>query len=115
MIETKKSLSKGGLYYLIYNVLNLAFPFLTGIYVSRILLPDSIGLVEAARNLAQYFVVLSFLGIPTYGLREIAKTRNDVNERNRVFSELFCINFISTCIFFGMLSCIDSICSFISQ
>lgn len=99
MPEKGKSLSKVGIYYLIYNVLNLAFPFVTGIYVARILLPDSIGAVAAAQNLAQYFVILAFLGIPTYGMREIAKTRDNKEERSRVFSELYVINFISTCFF----------------
>ena len=94
-----KSLSKGGFYYLIYNVLNLAFPFINGIYVSRVLLPESIGTVAVAQNLAQYFATFAFLGIPTYGLREIAKTRNNETERSKIFSELYIINFISTIIF----------------
>lgn len=94
-----KSLSKGGIFYLIYNVLNMAFPFFTGIYVTRVLLPDSIGNVAAAQNLAQYFVILAFLGIPTYGLREIAKTCDNKEERSIVFSELYIINLISTLFF----------------
>ena len=89
-----KSLTSGGIYYLIYNVLNMAFPLITGIYVARVLLPADIGLVSAAQNLAQYFIIFSFLGIPTYGLREISKTRNDERERSKVFSELFIINSI---------------------
>lgn len=96
----KNSLSKGGIYYLIYNVLNMVFPFLSGIYVSHVLLPDSIGSVAAAQNLAQYFVILAFLGIPTYGLREISRTRNNKDERDKIFSELFIINLISTVVFF---------------
>lgn len=99
MPNKAKSLSKGGVYYLIYNVINLAFPFLTGIYVARILLPQDIGSVAAARNLAQYFVILAFLGIPTYGMREIAKVRDNNSERSKVFSELYAINLISTCVF----------------
>ena len=99
MPDKSKSLSKGGIYYLIYNVLNLAFPLITGVYVARKLLPESIGAVAAAQNLAQYFVILAFLGIPTYGMREIAKTRDNKVERSRVFSELYVINFISTCVF----------------
>lgn len=98
-MNKSKSLTEGGLYYLIYNVLNMAFPFITGMYVSRVLLPKSIGTVAVAQNLAQYFVILAFLGIPTYGLREISKTRNNIEERNRVFSELFIINLCSTIFF----------------
>ena len=99
MQEKKKSLSRGGVYYLIYNVINMAFPFITGMYVARKLLPANIGSVAAAQNLAQYFVILAFLGIPTYGMREIAKNRNDSSERNRVFTELYIINLISTIFF----------------
>ncbi|SFC87345.1 oligosaccharide flippase family protein [Butyrivibrio sp. YAB3001] len=98
-MANNKSLSKGGMYYLIYNVLNLAFPFVNGIYVARVLLPASIGAVAAAQNFAQYFIILAFLGIPTYGLREIAKARNNQEERSKVYSELFIINLISTITF----------------
>lgn len=77
----------------------MLFPFLSGIYVSRVLLPADIGLVASAQNLAQYFVILSFLGIPTYGLREIAKLRNDFEERSKVYSELYVLNFVSTVVF----------------
>lgn len=99
MSEKTKSLSKGGLFYLMYQVLNLAFPLITGIYVTHVLLPDTIGTVAAAQNLANYFVIFSFLGIPTYGIREIAKYRNNKDERSKVYSELFVINSISTTIF----------------
>ena len=94
-----KSLSKGGVYYLVYNMLNMAFPFLTGIYVARKLLPINIGEVAAAQNLSTYFCILAFLGIPTYGLREIAKIRDNREERNKLFSELYVINLISTIVF----------------
>lgn len=105
MNEKKKSLSQSGVYYLVYQVLNLAFPLITGIYVTRILLPENIGQVAAAQNIAQYFVIFSFLGIPTYGLREIAKVRNNPEEKETVFSELFIINFIST-FFFLFVYCL---------
>lgn len=94
-----KSLSKGGVYYLIYNVLNMAFPFLTGMYVARILLSENIGIVGAAQNVSRYFVILAFLGIPTYGLREISKVRDNQQERSKLFSELYVINLISTIVF----------------
>ena len=99
---THKSLKGNTIAYLIYNVLNVIFPFITGIYVARILLPGAIGQVEAARNLAQYFVIFSFLGIPTYGLREVAKIRDNKLELSKLHSELFIINAISTSIFLSI-------------
>ena len=101
---SKKSLSKNSIFYLIYTVLNVLFPFLTGVYVARVLLPDAIGEVAYAQNIAQYFVVFAFLGLPTYGLREIAKARDDKQELNKLYSELLSINFISTTIFLSIYS-----------
>lgn len=98
----KKSLSKNSIFYLIYTVLNVLFPFITGIYVARVLLPDTIGEVAYAQNIAQYFVVFAFLGLPTYGLREIAKAKDDKRELNKLYSELLSINFISTAVFLSI-------------
>ena len=102
-----KSLSVNSIFYLIYNVLNVIFPFVTGIYVAHILLSYDIGRIEAAKNLASYFVILSFLGIPTYGLREVAKARKEQGNLNKLYSELMVINSISTTVFsliyFGLI------------
>lgn len=95
----KKSITKNSIYYIIYNILNVLFPLLTGIYVARILLPANIGQIEASRNFAQYFIILSFLGIPTYGMREIAKSRNNKLDLDKIYSELMTINGISTTLF----------------
>lgn len=99
-MNKKKSLTINSIFYLFYNVINLVFPFISGIYVTHVLLPDTIGVVEIARNLTQYFVTFSFLGIPTYGLREISKFKNEKNKLNKVYSELMIINFCSTVFFF---------------
>lgn len=95
----EKSITKNSLFYFIYNALNMLFPFITSMYVARILSPAAIGEVAYAQNIVSYFAILAFLGIPTYGLREIAKARNDREELNRLYSELFVINFISTAVF----------------
>lgn len=97
--ENEKSLKSNSFFYLIYSVINVLFPFVTAIYVARVLLPSGIGQVETARNLVQYFSILAFLGIPTYGLREISKVRYDKLGLSKLFSELYIVNFISTVIF----------------
>lgn len=97
-----KSLTKNSIYYLIYDVLNVLFPLITGIYVARVLLPVNVGEVAYAQNIVQYFVILSFLGLPTYGMREISKVRNQKDKLSRLYSELFIINFISTVVFLSI-------------
>lgn len=99
MQRPKKSISKNSIFYMLYEVLNVLFPFLTGMYVARILLPTAVGNISYAQNIAQYFVILAFLGIPTYGLREISKVRYDQVKLSEIYSELVIINFCSTLIF----------------
>lgn len=96
------SLMKNSSYMLLYNVLNMVFPFISGIYVARVLLPSDIGQVSYAQNIVTYFVIFSFLGIPTYGLREASRCKNNKEQLNKLFSELFIINFIST-VFFSLI------------
>ena len=79
----QKSIAKNSIFYFIYNALNMLFPFISSMYVARILTPASIGDVAIAQNIVSYFAVLAFLGLPTYGLREIAKARNN-NEELRI-------------------------------
>jgi O-antigen/teichoic acid export membrane protein len=74
------------------------FPLLISSYVGRILLSDGVGKVSFVQNIVSYFTSLVALGIPTYGIREIAKCKTQ-QERNIVFSSLFTINAISTIVF----------------
>lgn len=67
------SIAKNGVFNVIYNVANILFPLIISMYVSRILMPDGIGQVSYAQNIASYFVTFASLGIPTLGIREIAK------------------------------------------
>lgn len=99
----KKTLVKNSIYNILYKGLNIAFPLITVTYVSRVLLASGIGKIAYAQNIVQYFVLLAALGIPNYGIREISKANLQSNEkRDKVFSELFIINFIST-LFFSLV------------
>ena len=94
-----KSIAVNSIYYLIYQVLNVLYPFVMTLYAARILLPAAVGRVNMAQNIASYFIILSFLGIPTYGRREIAKARDDKDKLSKIYSELMVINTVSTTVF----------------
>lgn len=98
-MQSEKSIKKNSMYYMFYQVVNVLFPFISAIYVARVLLPDAVGKVVYAQNVAGYFATLSFLGIPTYGLREISKSRNIKDNLSKIYSELMVINSISTLCF----------------
>ena len=103
----QKSLAKNSIYNIIYTVANIIFPFVTSIYVSRILLPVGVGKVASAQNIASYFVTIAALGLPSYGVREFAKVRENKCESNKLFTELLMLNIISTTLavvgFFGFV------------
>jgi O-antigen/teichoic acid export membrane protein len=93
------SLKKNVAYNTILTVSNVAFPIITTPYVSRILGVENIGVVNFAVTYASYFALFVALGIPMYGMREIAKQNNNPEGRNRTVSELFTINVLSAIIF----------------
>ena len=95
----QQSIAKNAIFNILYKALNVFFPFISASYVSHILLSSGDGKVAYAQNIAQYFVLLAPLGLKTYGVKQIAKNRNDKYKRNKKFSELFLINFVSTTIF----------------
>ena len=91
-----KSLAKNSLFNAVYQVLNIIFPLISSIYVARVLMPEGVGRVAYAQNIAAYFVTAAALGIPTVGLREISNARDDKQKLNKIFSELSIINACST-------------------
>lgn len=91
-----KSLAKNGIFNTTYTVLNILFPLITSSYVARVILTEGIGKVAYAQSIVSYFVLLACLGIPNYGLREIAKIKDNKEKKSKLFTELILINFLST-------------------
>lgn len=81
---------------ILLNVSAVLFPLVTAPYVARVLLPENLGLFNFANTYAGYFAMMAALGIPTYGVREIAKCRDDKTALGRLLNELFSLNVYST-------------------
>lgn len=96
----QKSLAQNALFNMLYKALTVIFPLVTVSYVSHILGALGIGQVSSAQNFVTYFTMVASLGIPTYGVRAIAKKRIHNNKKltDEVFSELFIINACATTI-----------------
>ena len=75
---------------------NYIFPLITFAYVARTLTVDGLGNVAFAQSVLSYFSYIAILGIPTYGLRECAKVRDDKEKLSHMVQELLIINLIST-------------------
>ncbi|OIR07043.1 putative O-antigen transporter [mine drainage metagenome] len=89
-------MKKNYLYNLSLSIVNILFPILSFPYASRILGPSGIGKVQMVSSFAQYFALIAALGIPIYGIQEIAKARHDKKKLSVVFSELLSIYFIAS-------------------
>jgi O-antigen/teichoic acid export membrane protein len=97
------------IYNAIFNVVNLLFPFISFQYVLHVLGPAGIGKAQFALSFAQYFIIIAAVGIPVYGIREIARCRADKDALSRLFSELFIINGVTSVLLsFGYLLTIYS-------
>ena len=83
-------------YNLILTFCNYLFPLLIYPYVSRILGVTNIGVCNFVDSIINYFILISMLGVGSYGVREIAKWKNDRQKCNEVFSNLFVINILMT-------------------
>ena len=79
-------------------LVNLIFPLITFPYISRVLLPEGIGRVTFVQSINNYFLLFINLGIPLYGIREIARIRNNKLEKSKVFLEILLINLFTTII-----------------
>ncbi len=92
------SIAKNFGYNILLNVSRVIFPLITAPYVSRVLEPDGIGLFGFSHTYVNYFVLVALLGIPTYGIREVAKSKSSKEEVEKLVSQLMSISFICTAI-----------------
>jgi O-antigen/teichoic acid export membrane protein len=103
-------MAKNYFYNLLLTFANLLFPILSFPYVSRVLGPEGIGQVQFVFSFAQYFALIASIGIPVYGMQQIAKHKSDFQGRSKVFSELIAIYLLSTvCLFLVYLGVIFAI------
>lgn len=95
----KRSIKENFFYNTLYLVINIAFPLITTPYVSRVLGVAKVGDVSFGLSFVNWFILLASLGIPVYGMREVAKARDDRERLNKVFSEILTLHFTVVFIF----------------
>lgn len=63
-------------------------------YVSRVLLPEGVGIASYSNSIVSYFVLFATLGTSTYGQRAIGYNQKDKESRSRLFWEIFLLRTI---------------------
>jgi O-antigen/teichoic acid export membrane protein len=95
-MDIQKSITKNFIYNITLTLATILFPIVTFPYVARIIGAEGIGKVGFVTSVVNYFLIFACLGIPIYGLREIAKARDEKVKVSRIYSEIFIINLISS-------------------
>lgn len=80
----------------LFQVLKIITPFITAPYVSRILGVGNIGIYSYTSSYSMYFTLFAGLGTVSYGTREIARVRNDEDQRSQLFWEIEVLSILST-------------------
>ena len=91
-----KSIRKNYLLNLVNSGTQFLFPLISFPYVSRIMLADGIGQVNFYSSIIQYVILAFGLGIPLYGVREIARVRSDRAALQQTTVELLSLHALLT-------------------
>ena len=94
MTNEQKSLKDNVVYSAVLSVVNLIFPLITFPYITRVLSPEGIGKINFANSIISYFIMVVMLGIPSYGMREVARRSKDKKQLSVLVEELLVINTI---------------------
>ena len=87
-----RSIGSNYFYNALLTATNVLFPVVTFPYVLRVIGPEGIGKVTLATTIVGYFMVLASFGLGTYGLRQVARDRDDREQLGRTFTELLALN-----------------------
>lgn len=89
-----KSLKANVVYNILLTVSSYFISFITYPYITRVLGVNNIGVVSFVNKTIDIFVMVSMLGIPLVGIREIASHSNNEKELSKIFSNLLSLNII---------------------
>ena len=86
--NTQPSLQKNIAISTLYQVLIIILPLITAPYIARVLGPDQSAVYDYTNSIMTYFSMFAALGTASYGVREIARVREDVAMRSKLFWEI---------------------------
>jgi O-antigen/teichoic acid export membrane protein len=92
MSDRKPSIKKNMIMNAMLEISKILFPIITYPYVARILHKSGTGKVDFALSVVTYFGMFAQLGIPNYGIKAVAKVRDDRQKLSKLVHELLFIN-----------------------
>lgn len=96
-------LIKNYIYNLLYQVFLIIVPLITAPYLTRVLTSNSLGIYDYVNSVVSIITTLGLLGLHSYGYRQIAYYRDDLNKVNQEFSSIYqlrmCLMIVATIIY----------------
>lgn len=83
------STKKNAAYNVAYRMFSVFLPLVTAPYLSRTVGTDGVGLYSLAWSVSYIFCLIGMLGLNDYGVRTIAKVRDDRETLDRTFSSIW--------------------------
>ena len=83
------STRKNAAYNIAYRVFSLLLPIITAPYLARTVGQEGTGLYAYAWSVSAVFVLLGMLGLENYGVRAVARVKDDQQQLDRTFSEIY--------------------------
>ena len=90
------SIKKNFIYNFLLTGSNLLFPLLTFPYLSRVIGASGLGICNFIISYCENYIIIAALGLPIYGIREIARLSEKKEKRSLLFYELLSIHFLFT-------------------
>ena len=94
----KKSIAVNAIYKTILNICNIIIPIIVGPYILRVLDRNYYDLFNSMNADFSIVLVIGGFGIYTYGVREISRVRENKDNVNKLFTELFFIGIVTNII-----------------
>ncbi len=88
------SAKKNAAYNVAYRVFSILLPLVTAPYLTRVAGQAGKGLYDYAWSISEIFVIIATMGLTDYGVRAIAKVRDDRQRLSKTFSEIYVMQVI---------------------
>ncbi len=83
------STRKNAAYNIAYRMFSVLLPLVTAPYLSRTVGTDGVGLYSYAWSVSYVFCLIGMLGLNDYGVRAVARARDDRDQLDRTFSAIW--------------------------
>lgn len=100
MCETMNKMKKNIGYQTVYQLLATLLPLITAPYLSRVFGAENLGIFSFTTSVVSYFTLFAMLGFMNYGTRTIASKKDNKEDRDRTFWEIYFIQLITSSLSF---------------